>query len=660
VKIDGSGRLIVYTRYGKIIHPKAQAWQLDASGNFTSLGWQPSYNLVATNEVKFTSLGSYNTAYPLVIAMDWGDQQALNIQNLEWSTYYGGTAADLFYDSKTDANSNLYVTGVAGNNTFPTINAYQPNFGGASADVAAGKFSPTGVANWVTFFGSGGNEYGFGIAVDPSGRSYVTGVTSSSLFPTVQYTASATSVFHSTPASSFDIYIFRLDGNGICDWSTYYGGSGVDQANAIECDASGNVFLTGYSESSDFPTGGPGGAFVHSHSGAAGSPDAIIVKFNGTTLDDDWSTYFGGSGGTTEQGNDIAIDPSGNVVITGQTTSTAFFPTLNPGGSAYVISTITGANDAFIGRFSNNGAQQWTTYYGGSNSECGNGVGVNSSGDIYVTGRTSSTNFSCLNLTGAYNQSTIGNTVGQDAFILKFSGTDFSRQWATYYGGTGWDEGMDLNIDQFDNLYITGYAGNGFVFPTNPASTYTQSYGGGTNGDAFCGAFYHSTLAYTWGSYLGGTSDDVANTVTVDANGKLFLLGSTLSDAAALFPLDNDNGVPYYQGVFGGNFFKDGFITRLALSQVLSVNEIADGSIGLALYPNPASEQIFVNYNGQKGEDLTFTMYNMLGEVVQTVHVGKTDGTASYTFDLSGIASGVYFIQVQCNGQTTSKKFIKQ
>ncbi len=660
VKIDGSGRLVIYTRYGKIIHPKAQAWQIDGSGNFSSLGWQPSYNLVATNEIKFTSLGSYNTAEPLIISMDEGDQSAQNIANVDWSTYYGGSGADVIYDSKTDASSNMYMSGYASNNNFPHYNAYQPSSHG-SIDAFAGKFYPNDTRDWVTFFGGGGNDYAYGVAVDPSGRSYFTGTSSSSNFPTIQYTASGSSVYNSSPAStgSFDIFIFRLDTGGFCDWSTYYGGTGVDQANAAECDASGNIFITGYSQASDFPTHNPGGAFVHSHTGPMGTSDAIIVKFNGTTLHDDWGTYFGGSNSSgTEQGNDIAVDASGNVLIVGTTEAASSFPYYAPTG--YGVSSLSGTGDAFIARFSNGGVQQWTTYYGGSGYEAGNGIGANSTGDIFVTGRTSSTNFPFLHLTGAYKQDTIGNTVGQDAFILKFSGSNFARQWATYYGGTGFDEATDLFLDQYDNLYITGYAGNNFRFPTNPVGTYSQAYGGGSNGDAFCGVFKNSTLAYTWGSYIGGANDDQANAVSVDPNGNLFVLGWTLSDTASHFPLDNGAGIPYYQPIFGQNFYKDGFITRLALSPVLGVNEISNESGGFSLYPNPTSGQLFVSFNDIKTDDLKFTVFDMLGQSVRMVDAGKTYGVGSYTFDLADIASGVYFIQAQYNGQTVSKKFIKQ
>ncbi len=299
---------------------------------------------------------------------------------------------------------------------------------------------------------------------------------------------------------------------------------------------------------------------------------------------------------------------------------------------------------------------QWATYYGGSTYETGNGVAVNSSGDIFATGKTTSTDLPLLSLSGAYNLATYGGGA-KDAYILKFSGASLARQWATYYGGSGDDEGKDVAIDQYGGLYVSGIAGSGFPFPTPPSGTYTQTFQGGTNGDAFVSAFYNSSMAPLWGSYLGGTSDDFGYAVTTDVNGKLFSIGSTRSSVN--FPLDNDGGVPYFLGTYGG-FFSDGYITRFDLTPIVGISEIqSTESNMLSIYPNPTSEQLFVNYIGQKG-DLKFIVFNMLGEVVRTVDVGNTYETASYSFDLTDIASGVYFIQAQCNGQVTSKKFVKQ
>ncbi|CAN5204871.1 hypothetical protein BH09BAC5_BH09BAC5_14740 [soil metagenome] len=103
----------------------------------------------------------------------------------------------------------------------------------------------------------------------------------------------------------------------------------------------------------------------------------------------------------------------------------------------------------------------------------------------------------------------------------------------------------------------------------------------------------------------------------------------------------------------GGNYVDTCGVINSGISE--NANETQ-----LSLYPNPTSDQLFVNYNGLKADDLRFTVFNMLGEIVKTVDIGKTDGVSSYAFDLINIASGVYFVQVQYNGQVASKKFVKQ
>lgn len=660
VTVSGSGELIVYTRFGNIIYPKASAWQLDANGNFTSLGWQPTYNEVAPNEIIFSNLGSFSTALPLVIAMDWGNIQPTNIQNLEWSTYYGGTGNDVFMDSKTDAASNMYVTGSTTNGSFPVTNAYQQNYAGTQ-DVFAGKFDSQGQRIWMTFFGGGNTEQGTGIAVDINGLVYVTGWTLSGNFPPVP-NSNTSSYFQNILGSpnATDAFIFRLSNSGQnCDWSTYYGTTGMDQANAIECDPSGNIFIVGYTESNTFPTQFLSGAYNQAFAGPFGSDrDAFIVKFSASNLDNVWATFYGGTNAVTETANDIAIDANGNITIVG-TTESATMPTLNSSG-AYFDNSIGGLSDGFIVHFNSSCARVWATYYGGTNGTNGydkaNAVAVNSNGDIFVTGLTYNSDFPTQQLSGAYWQPTKGT--GTDAYLLKFSGTNFACQWATFYGGNGADEGNDLCVDAYGNLYISGKAGNGFPFPTIlPTGTYTQSWQGGSNGDAFISAFYNGSLVNVWGSYVGGTADDLGNTVCVDLNGQLFLLGSTQS--MVNFPLDNGSGVPFYQPTFAGGS-TDGYISRFSLSPVLGVGEPTFESGTLFLYPNPANDRLFVNYTGQDGEILKFTVCNMLGQVVHTINTGKVYGESSFVLDLTGISSGVYFLTAECGGQIISKKFIKQ
>ena len=210
----------------------------------------------------------------------------------------------------------------------------------------------------------------------------------------------------------------KFNSSGARLWATYYGGASIysanDQGYDICTDNSGNIYVTGGTETFDFPTEFLPGAYYQN---ADYQPNAFILKFNssGARL---WATTYGGIG-SIESAHSICIDNSGNIYVTGITGSNLPTKTLDGaynqsiyGGSGY-------DGDAFILKFNSSGARQWATYYGGSVRDYGYYIHTDNTCNIYVAGYTLSTNFPTQPLDGAYNQSTIGGDA--DAFILKFS-----------------------------------------------------------------------------------------------------------------------------------------------------------------------------------------------------------------------------------------------
>ncbi|MCP4668487.1 MAG: cell surface protein, partial [Deltaproteobacteria bacterium] len=249
---------------------------------------------------------------------------------------------------------------------------------------------------YSTYLGGGGNDYGWGLALDGSGNAYVTGYTDSTDFPTGP-------AFQGAWTGSDDAFVSKLAPGGTAlVYSTYLGGGGTDRGYSIAVDNTGRAYVTGRCSSTDFPTAQ---AFQGTFGG--GNRDAFITKLgpNGTALG--YSTYLGG--GALDQGNEIALDGSGNVYVSGRSSSTNF-----PTKQAFQ-GTKAGGYDAFVTKLVPSGtAIAYSTYLGGGNDERGIKIAVDRSGKAYVTGRCSSTDFP----TAQAFQGTFGGG-NRDAFITK-------------------------------------------------------------------------------------------------------------------------------------------------------------------------------------------------------------------------------------------------
>jgi G:T/U-mismatch repair DNA glycosylase len=334
-------------------------------------------------------------------------------------------------------------------------------------------------------------------------------------------------------------------------WATYYGGSGsnAEYGKSIHSDGT-SVWVTGYTASTNFPLQNLSGAYNQGTYGG-GTYDAFILKFS-TTGERAWATYYGGS--AIEYCTSIHSDGT-SVWVTGYTYSTDF--PLQSLSGAYNQGTHGGGyTDAFILKFSTSGERQWATYYGGTGGDQGNSI-YSDGTSVWVTGETSSTNFPLQNLSGAYNQGTSGGS--NDAFILKFL-TSGVRQWATYYGGTGYDYGYSIHSDG-TSVWVTGYTGS-TDFPLQSLSgAYNQgTHGGGTN-DAFILKF-STTGERAWATYYGGSANEYSYSIHSDGT-SVWVTGYT---ASTNFPLQNLSGA-YNQGTYGGGTY-DAFILKFSTSGV--------------------------------------------------------------------------------------------
>ena len=338
--------------------------------------------------------------------------------------------------------------------------------------------------------------------------------------------------------------------------ATYYGGSISEWGYSITTDGTNNILITGWTYGGDFPLFNPGGG-AYFQNISAGYVDIFILKFNNNGIHQ-WATLYGGS--DLEVGYSITSGRNNNIILTGYTKSTDL-PLYNPGGGTYFQGLHGGGTtgsyfDSFIIKFTSGGVRQWATYYGGNGSDIGHSIKTDVSNNILVTGETTSTNLSLQNPGGgAYFQNSLEGY--SDAFILKFSQSGI-RQWATYYGGIYGDIGNSITTDSNSNILITGKT-NSHNFPRqNPGGgAYFQNTNAGYD-DAFILKF-NSTGVRLWATFYGGDYYDQGNSITIDANNNMLIVGVTLSYN---FPVFNPGGGAYFQGTYTGGWGDDIFILK--------------------------------------------------------------------------------------------------
>ena len=381
---------------------------------------------------------------------------------------------------------------------------------------------------YSTYLGGSIRDGGQGIAVDSAGNAYVTGLTNSPDFPT------AVGAFQSTPAGGFDALVTKLNAVGSAlVYSTYLGGNKDDYGLGIAVDAAGNASLTGFTNSPNFPT-----TPAAYQPGPGGSADAFVTKLNSTGSALIYSTYLGGNDYDVGQG--IALDSLGSAYVTG-VTSSANFPTV-----AAFQTNLAGPFDAFVTKLNLAGSAPllYSTYLGGSSDDQGFGVAVDSAGNAYVTGYTTSTDFPT---TGAFQTTYAG---GADVFVTKLNPAG-SLGYSTYLGGSGQDIGQAIAVNASGNAFVTGKTSGDF--PTT-AGAFQSAFGGGVN-DAFVTRLNASASApLVYSTYLGGRGDDASYGIALDALDDAYLTGYTNSPN---FP--TTAGV---QTAFGGGS-RDAFVTKL-------------------------------------------------------------------------------------------------
>ena len=527
VRIDARGRLVIPVGDRELREEAPTVYQ-ENQGSRTEV--ECRYALTSDGAVTFV-VGEYDRARTLVID-----------PVLSYSTLLGGTSSNAITGLAVDASGAAYVTGITASYNFPVSGPLQrSNAGGNDAFVAKLNSSGNGLV-YCTYLGGSGDDRAYGIAVDASGDVLVAGSTTSANFPVYN-------PLQAKMAGGRNAFVAKLNPAGSSlSYSTYLGGSGSDIAYGITVDNNGNAYIVGDTTSPNFPVSG----FQRTNKGVQ---NAFVAKVSADGSQLLYSTYLGGS--SIDHGAGITVDASGGAYVTGSTYSTDF-----PTASAWQPSNA-GGQDAFVARLSPDGsALTYSTYLGGSagtvaSPEAGLAIDVDTSGNAYVTGVTSSANFPLLN---PLQSSLLGTS---DAFVSKLTASG-TLSYSTYLGGCGQDVGTAIVVDTGGKAYVAGY-GYSIDLPVTANALQTTNGGGY---DAFVAELNAAGNSLLYLSYLGGNGSDAAAALALDSANNLYVAGWTLSTN---FPVLNA-----YQASNPGNY--GAFVTKMTFPSLPTDVSVAPSS----------------------------------------------------------------------------------
>ena len=434
--------------------------------------------------------------------------------NPGWSNTEGGG-----YGIAVDGSGAAYVAGGTPSADFPTTpGAFDPSYNTGDTNAFVVKVNRSGSALlYATFLG--GNSWSSSITVDKSGAAYVMGVTESADFPTTpgafdRSYGGGTCYLLSQSFHCPDAFVAKLNpaGSGLL-YSTYLGGNRYESAGGLAVDQAGSAYVTGWTESSDFPT--TLGAFDTSYNGGAYLGDAFVVKLNPAGSALAYATFLGGSG--DDSGFGIAVDGSGAAYVTGDTSS-GDFPT-TPG--AFDRTHRQNVDAAFVVKLRPSGSSLvYATYLGGSVDGAGCGIVVDGGGAAYVSGNTQSADFPTT--PGTFDRSYNGGY--EDGFVAKLNPSGSGLVYATFLGGDKDDRGEGIAVDESGAAYVTGWTYS-VDFPTTPGAFDSSPNGG----DGFVVQVNPTGAALTYATFLGGSKFDWGDGIALDARGAVYVAGETSS-----------------------------------------------------------------------------------------------------------------------------------
>ena len=339
---------------------------------------------------------------------------------LQWNTFLGSAGYDEGPDIALDRSGNVYVAGTSDSSWGTPVNNFVAGY-----DAFVAKLNGSGVLQWNTFMGASDTDISAGLAVDGSGNSYLMGLSASTWGTPVK-------VF----AGGYDVFVTKLNTDGVRQWNTFVGSDSYDLASGIGLDESGKIYVAGVSYSA---WGTPVNPF------GGGTQDGFVAALdgNGTRL---WHTFLGST--DYDSIEDISVNGGGNVYVIGESNIAWGTP----------VNQYTGNRDVFVAKLNASGMLQWNTFMGSSIDDYAYGISADGGGNTYVTGESYATWGTPVNPFAGGNG---------DAFVAKVNSTG-ARQWNTFLGSAGTDYGSNIEANGNGYIFVTGYSDGTWGTPVNP------------------------------------------------------------------------------------------------------------------------------------------------------------------------------------------------
>jgi hypothetical protein len=624
---------------------------IDNSGNIYVTGWTTSSNFPTTAGAFDITFGGPEDDAFVAKLNQYGN-------TLVYGAYLGGSGRDGGYSIVVDDSGSAYVTGQTNSSDFPTTaGAYDETHNG-TWDAYATKISPQGTnLVYSTFLGGEEVDMGFSIAVDNLGKAYVTGRTHSTDYPTTG------SAYDTGYNGGRDVFITKVSADGASlEYSTFLGGSNAEDGWGINVGASGNAYVTGSTESGNFPT--TPDAFDKTH---AGNNDIFVAKLNTTGSDLDYATFLGGN--QNDIGREVDIDDSGSAYVTGKTSSPDY-----PITAGVYDETFNGLWDIYVTKLNPTGSSlEFSTYLGDVENDEGHGIMLDDDGNVVIGGWTRSPNFPTTY--AAYDTSFNGE---YDAIVAMFNPTGTSLDYSTFLGNSADDQGFDITVDGDGFAYLVGQTWSA-NFPTT-SGAFDETYNGYLETFVSKLNYSGSPVPVILASFeaIGGQGVITLKWVTAsEVNCHSWEIyrseleygdytkvgekpGHGSTEIAYTYQwIDHQvlpNNVYFYtlkQVDFDGSFHWSNVVFATADPAVPE---------GFALhqnYPNPFNPATEIKYIVSERSKVTLKVYNILGEEITTL-VDEVQDAQSYNilWDAKESASGVYFCTITAGSFQKTVKMI--